>query len=319
MRASPPCRVGLVGCGRWGRHILRDLVNLGCEVIVVDSSQESRRLAVEAGAASVISAVAALPPVAGVVVATPTSTHAAVIEELRDLGVPIFSEKPLTADRASAARLVQAAPGRLFVMDKWRYHPGVEMLRDVARSEELGPALGLRTTRVGWANPHSDVDPIWILAPHDLSIALEVFGSIPAPRAAIAERWKGTPTGLVGVLGSDPWMVLDVSILNPERRREIRLHCRDGVAVLSDAYSDHIRVTRRFDSLPTADRAPELRPISTEPPMLRELRAFLRHIEGGPPPRSSAAEGAMIVNAVSDLRDLAGLDTVKKGPDLWPR
>ena len=319
MRSSPPCRVGLVGCGRWGQHILRDLVSLGCEVIVVDSSQDSRRLALEAGAASVITTIADLSPVAGVVVATPTSTHAAVIEELQDRGVPIFSEKPLTADRASAARLAELAPARLFVMDKWRYHPGVEMLREIARSEELGPALGLRTTRVGWANPHSDVDPIWILAPHDLSIALEVFGNIPTPRAAIAERLNGTPTGLVGVLGSDPWMVLDVSILDPVRRREIRLHCRDGVAVLSDAYSDHIRVTRGFDSRPRAACAPELRPISTEPPMLRELRAFLRHVEGGPPPRSSAAEGAMIVNAVSDLRDLAGVETVKKETDLWPR
>jgi len=305
-------RVGLVGCGRWGRHILRDLVSLGCEVMVVDPSQESRQRAAEGGAATVTDTLADLPPIAGVVVATPTSTHAAVIEELLRHHAPIFSEKPLTADRASAERLAELAPGRLFVMDKWRYHPGVEMLREIARSGELGPVLGLRTTRIGWANPHSDVDPVWILAPHDLSIALEVLGDIPAPRAASAERLNGTPAGLVGLLGIDPWMVLDVSILNPERRREIRLHCRDGVAILSDSYREHVLVTRDFDPHRTAVRAEALRPISTDPPLLRELRAFLGYIAGGPPPRSTAAEGAMIVNALADLRELAGIDPVEK-------
>lgn len=319
MTSSYTCRVGLIGCGRWGRHILRDLVSLGCQVIVVDPSQEGRRRAAEGGAAIVIDTIADLPPIAGAVVATPTSTHAVVIEELLQRGLPIFSEKPLTADRASAARLAEQAPDRLFVMDKWRYHPGVEMLREIARSGELGPVLGLRTTRLGWANHHSDVDPIWILAPHDLSIALEVLGAIPAPRAAVAERLNGTPTGLVGVLGIDPWMVLDVSILNHEPRREIRLHCRDGVAVLSDPYADHVLVTRDFDSSGSAARTQDLRPISTELPLLRELRAFLGYVAGGPPPRSAAADGAMVVTTLAELRELAGIDTVEKGRHRWPR
>lgn len=319
MTSSYTCRVGLIGCGRWGRHILRDLVSLGCQVIVVDPSQEGRRRAAEGGAAIVIDTIADLPPITGAVVATPTSTHAVVIEELLQRGLPIFSEKPLTADRASAARLVEQAPDRLFVMDKWRYHPGVEMLREIARSGELGPVLGLRTTRLGWANHHSDVDPIWILAPHDLSIALEVLGAIPAPRAAVAERLNGTPTGLVGVLGNDPWMVLDVSILNSEPRREIRLHCRDGAAVLSDPYADHVLVTRDFDSSGSAARTQELRPISTELPLLRELRAFLTYVAGGPPPRSAAADGAMVVTTLAELRELAGIETVEKGRHRWPR
>jgi hypothetical protein len=52
----------------------------------------------------------------------------------------------------------------------------------------------------------------------------------------------------------------------------------------------------------------ELRPISQELPLLRELRTFVEHLQGGPPPRSSAAEGALVVSAIADLRRLAGLD-----------
>jgi hypothetical protein len=51
---------------------------------------------------------------------------------------------------------------------------------------------------------------------------------------------------------------------------------------------------------------PERRAISTELPLLRELRAFVEHLDGGPPPRSSAAEGVEIVRRIAELRSMAG-------------
>ncbi len=301
-----PVRVGLVGCGRWGRHILRDLLSLGCIVAVATKSEESRRYASEGGASMIVDGIEELPELDGVVVATPTVTHAAVIEALLERGVPVYTEKPLTCDPESASRLAEAAPERLFVMDKWRYHPGVEMLARIARDKDLGPVLGLRTTRAQWGNPHADVDIAWILAPHDLSIALEVLGRVPSARNAVAETIDGEVTGLVGFLGDEPWMVLEVSSRFPEYRREIRLHCRDGVAILNDGYSEHLSVVRAQGS-GSHPPEPELRHISNELPLLRELRAFVEHLKGGPPPRSSAAEGALIVRTIADLRALAGL------------
>jgi predicted dehydrogenase len=53
--------------------------------------------------------------------------------------------------------------------------------------------------------------------------------------------------------------------------------------------------------------------VSTELPLLRELRAFLDHLDGGPPPLSSAADGAAIVDALATLRELAGLDRTGGG------
>ena len=87
----------------------------------------------------------------------------------------------------------------------------------------------------------------------------------------------------------------------------MQLVCRDGVAVLPDAYSDHLLLTRG-ELQREVTRADERRPISTELPLERELRAFVEHIAGGPPPHSSAADGATEVEAIGRLRELAGLD-----------
>jgi predicted dehydrogenase len=303
--------VGLVGHGAWGRHILRDLVALDASVIVVTRDETRRRAALEAGARDVVWHIEELPAeLRGIVVASPTNTHGEVTEALLPREVPIFVEKPLTNDASAAWRLAQLAPDRIFVMHKWRYHPGVELLGEIARSAELGPVVGLRTTRVGWGNPHPDVDGVWILAPHELSIALEILGAVPEPRSAVAETPAGAMTGLVGLLGDDPWLALEVSVTSPVRRREVRLICRDGVATLADPYADHVLLTTGEPNGATTPHE-ERRPISTEFPLLRELRTFLEHLEGGPPPRSSAEEGAAEVAIVERLRELAVLESVR--------
>jgi predicted dehydrogenase len=280
-------------------HILRDLCVLGCEVHVVARSPASRGRAEEGGAASVVASVEELPEIDGAVVASSTVSHAAVAESLLGRGVPVFVEKPLTADVGEAERLAAIGGDRLFVMDKWRYHPGIEALAEIARSSELGKVVGLRTTRVSWGHRFEDVDTVWIHAPHDLAIALEILGTVPAARSAVGEVQDGSLSGLVAFLGDVPWRAIEISATSAERRREIKLVCEQGVAWLADAYADHVAVA------PTGGE-PEGRALSTEMPLLCELRAFVEHLDGGPPPRSSAAEGAEVVRRIAELRVLAG-------------
>jgi len=296
--------VGLVGCGRWGRHILRDLNFLGCEVPVVARSDASVARAREGAAAAIVEHVQDLPELDAVVVATTTSTHASLVERVLELGIPVFCEKPLTDDPDAAARLAATAPDSLFVMDKWRYHPGVAELASIAGDGRLGAVAGISTTRLGWGIPHDDVDAVWVLAPHDLSIALEVLGSIPSPSAAVGQIIDGNVVSLAAQLkAGDAWHAFRVSSVSPVRERRIELHCADGVAVLAGAWDEHVSVFRAGTDEPEEARieAPG------ELPLLAQLRVFVEHMRGGPGPKSSAAEGAAIVSTLVELRRLAGV------------
>ncbi|MBI2301902.1 MAG: Gfo/Idh/MocA family oxidoreductase [Armatimonadetes bacterium] len=293
--------IGLVGCGNWGRHILRDLRALGCRVSVVARSDASRANAAEHGG-DVVGSLAELPDVAGAVVCTPSVTHAEVVEALLPRGVPILVEKSLTTDVASARRLVAEAGDRVFVMHKWRFHPGIEALGEIAASGTLGAPRGMRLSHLGWGRPHLDVDPVWILLPHCLSILLAVFGRIPAPLAAVADRAAdpGWADGLAALLGPPPWAAVEVSSRFAGHRREFQLVCEEGTASLGEAWTREVDVQR-------VGAEPEKRLVSDELPLYRELREFAEYLRGGPPPRCSAAEGLLVVEGVAALRELAGL------------
>jgi predicted dehydrogenase len=307
MSEATTSRIALIGCGHWGRHILRDLLLLGCEVSVITRTADSAARAVELGAHWAGTDLAYLPEVDGVVVATPTSTHAAVIRDVLDLDLPVFVEKPLTSDVGSARAIAAAAGTRVFVMDKWRYHPGIQLLREIAQSGAIGETLGLRTVRVQWGNPHSDVDCTWILLPHDLCIALEILGSVPAPVSAVAHRVGVHFTGLLGQLRVDDgrWMSVEVASNGRSNERRIEVFGDEGVALLAGGWDDHVTITRTAPGgepdVTTLEAVGEL-------PLLAELRAFVDYLTGGLPPRSSTDVGVSIVEAIAELRRLAGMD-----------
>jgi len=302
--------IGLLGCGIWGEKILRDLRSLSVPVHVIDPHESAQERAMALGAATVCASLEGLPEVSGIVIASPAVTHAEMIEGVLPRAIPILCEKPLTTDVRSARRVVAAAGSRLYVGHIWCYHPGIEALREVARSGELGPVHGVRTTRTNWTSPRTDVDSTWNLAPHDVAIALFLLDRLPEPRFAMVERDAGgRSVGMVGIMGGaaplDPWAVFEVSNRFREKRREVRLHCRDGVAVLPDGESPAIELTRSGEE---GGAELESRAVPSESALLRELRAFLAHLAGGPPPRSDGAEGLLVVETVARLRELAGVE-----------
>ena len=196
----------------------------------------------------IVSTIGELPALDGAIVATTTSTHAGVIEELLDRGIPVYTEKPLTNDPGDRGAPREGGPGHALrhgqVALPRRCRSSSRRSRASAGSERVradhGPA------RLG--RPHDDVDPVWVLAPHDLSIALEVMGAVPRPRAAVAELSADSLVGLSALLdGPGYWHAFEVSSRSPDRSRRVELHCEEGVVLLADAWNEHVTVYRNGD------------------------------------------------------------------------
>jgi predicted dehydrogenase len=127
--------IALIGCGNWGKNILRDLIRLNCNVYVVDIDAQARSRASEMGAREVHSAIDALPLCDGYVVAVPIPDLAKKCVRLLEYKKPVFSEKTLCLSLEDY-KLLQDSGGSdyIFAMHKWHYHPGIEALRLVAQS-----------------------------------------------------------------------------------------------------------------------------------------------------------------------------------------
>jgi predicted dehydrogenase len=300
-------RIGLVGCGRWGRNILRDLVALGArvEVVTLGATQADARAL---GAAAVHDGLAALPPQDGYVVAVPTATHAAVVEALLPRGRPIFCEKPLTPSAAETRRLAGRADGQVFVMHKWRYHPGVVALAGLLGAGTLGRPLALQVRQFGWGHAHGDVDAATILLPHALSIALHLLGALPPLR--LAQRTiPGRPDGgLLALLGrpdeAPPQVLLEYGVVQPDHRRGVLLVGSAATAQLGGSYDEALLLRLGPPGAPAAERR---LPFAARLPLECELETFLAHLAGGPPPLSPLADELAVAERLDDIRRAAEL------------
>jgi len=295
--------IGLVGCGRWGRNILRDLRALGAEVHVAESDDDARSGALRSGAASVVTCHHDLPRCDGIVVAVPISATGGVVLELLARQVPIFVEKPMAHSVETARAIVQSSLAPVFVMDKWRYHPAVEAARDML-DHTIGRVSSIRLERWGWWDSPRDVSSLWWLAPHDLSMLFHWLGTVPAVVWAERITQRGVDDYLIVLGGADgPTVTIDLRVSSATNRRSFTIEGEWAAVHLADADADRLIVREyRVEQVPSERSVP----LDGSLPLETELRWFLAYLRGGPPPLSSAADGLMVVERLAEIERCAG-------------
>jgi len=297
-------KIALIGCGIWGQNILKELLNLHAETVVYESDSGLKQKILDLGAAGFHIGLPYPEHYDGIIIATPSSTHRSIIETLAPSGIPVFLEKPLTTTLADAMALEKISPDNIFLMHIWLYHPGIQLLRDIARSGELGRVLGIRSTRANWTSPRKDTDSAWNLSPHDITIAKAILGYLPEPKSAVAERHNGIIRGIMAILGNDPYVVFEVSNRYERKIREVRVHFEKGIAVLEDEKTGHVKVIRGDASSDLKDLKIDLRTFDKTPPLHLEIREFLHYLDGGPPPQSSFSDGLEVIKIIHKLVEL---------------
>jgi predicted dehydrogenase len=301
-------RIGLIGCGAWGKYILRDLKLLGCEVWVVARSERSRNHASSFGADKIVTNATDLEGLAACVIATPTEIRYEYCAMLLNKfpTIPLFVEKPLTNNLDEAHALL-ALPNsqNIFVMDKWRYHAGVLKMASIVKEGVLGKIIGLQLTRVSWGLIHEDSNTVWHLLPHDIAIAYEILGVFPKPVHAQQDITNGQVRGMKANLLAEKeniWVHIEVSDRSPIRKREIKLIGENGIAILGDSYQNAITI---YDTNQTdKDVATTQKNIDfvANMPLYDELAAFVGYVKKElPPPKSNIQEAIQNVAIIEKL------------------
>ena len=171
--------VAVIGAGYWGPNLIRNFAaHPACRVRWVhDVSEHRARRAIGTHStirvASTLDQVLSDPKVDVVAIATPAATHAGIAMAALAAGKHVVVEKPLACSVAEGAQLITAAErsGRHLMVDHtYCYTPAVLALRELSLSGVLGDIQYVDSVRINLGLVQSDVDVVWDLAPHDLSV-----------------------------------------------------------------------------------------------------------------------------------------------------
>src|SRR5438552_7410080 len=180
-------RFGVIGWGYWGPKVARNLASLPHAVVSMIADTDVTRLASSTANFSSVRTTTQSEDVFrsdvdGVVIATPVRTHYRLAKEALLHGKHVLVEKPLTANVAEAEELVTIARKQqliLMVGHTFEYNPAVNELRKLVQSGELGKIYCIEAERVNLGLFRNDINVIWDLAPHDISILLYLLAQRP--------------------------------------------------------------------------------------------------------------------------------------------
>jgi predicted dehydrogenase len=172
-------RVGVIGYGYWGPNLVRNFADLEDARVAVVADPRAERLAqaerrypgvrVTTDAADLI----ADPAVDAVVIATPVALHYELASAALRAGKHVLVEKPIAATSDEASRLIDEAARRrlvLMVDHTFVYTGAVQKIRELVAGGELGELYYYDSVRINLGLFQQDVDVLWDLAVHDLSI-----------------------------------------------------------------------------------------------------------------------------------------------------
>jgi predicted dehydrogenase len=222
-------------------------------VVVIDPRPE-RRNALAPAASGVIAFAdlrSALPHVDAVVVAAPPATHAQLAMQALTADKHVLVEKPMTTTVSSARRLIEEAAQRkliLMVGHVFEHSPAVWKLREVIESGELGEIYYIASARLNLGMYQMDVNVVWDLAPHDISIINYVLRGVPYSVQAWGSRHAQLPQEDVAYLrlrygDPAPEAQIHVSWLDPCKVRRMTVVGSRKMAVYNDlADEERIRI-----------------------------------------------------------------------------
>ena len=269
-RSRHGLRVGVLGYGYWGSKHARVLSGLAGvrEVVFIEANAKIRNAlsGTLKGDRTFANLEQALPHVDAVVVATPPNSHAELAIQTIQHGKHVLVEKPLATSVVEAtALLAQAERSQavLMVGHTFLYNPAVRELRRRLAGGEFGEIRYVHSARLNLGLYRPDVDVIWDLVPHDISILNFLLQARPTSVSAWGESlafgWVND-LAQVRLEYTDPRVIAfaHVSWLDPRKTRKVTVVGSEKMAVYDDLAEERLRIydcgLGGIDEPPSPDR-----------------------------------------------------------------
>lgn len=301
-------RVALLGAGRWGPNLLRTLAAQPASRVTWVVEPRADRLAAAASScpgartASDADAVFSAADVDAVVLATPTSTHAALARRALEAGKHVLVEKPVATSLAEADALTSLAAraGRvLMVGHVYLFHPAVDAVQRALAAGSVGTVKALRFERTNLGPIRTDVDAAWDLAAHDLSIADAWLGALPstvsATGAYVLSTERADAVAATLRYAGGPTVHLHVGWLEPTKTRRATV-VGDRAMLRFEEAGGAASVTRTEH-----DGATSALPLEPGEPLAREVAHFFDCVRTGATPLSDGARAARVVRVLEAM------------------
>ena len=324
--------IGLLGCGSWGRNYIRNFDHLSEAEVVACCDLDEARLAHARSAfpgvraTSDFDSVLEDPAIGAVVIATPPPTHFSLALKAASLGKHTLVEKPLTLAVSDSRELIAAAERAGIVLMAGHimvHNSGIQRLRELIEDGEVGKVRYVYLSRTNLGMVRSDVNVMWDLAPHDVSILNHVLGRLPRTVRAVGKAFvqPGVEDVVILILEYDDgvFATIHLSWLDPHKSRRVTVIGDKKMIAFDDlAAVDKIRIYDiGVDYDPASEREYEdfaayqlsyrygdivIPRVPVGEPLAAQCAAFVRAITQGDKPVSDGRAGLEVV-AVCEAAD----------------
>lgn len=258
--------VGIIGCGHWGPNHIRIFTQLSnsqafmCADISEDRLKQMKNIAPQIKTTTNYKDILASPDIHAVCIATPTDTHFALTKETLEHNKHVLCEKPLALHPEECRILRDLARQKnkiLMVGHIFVFNPGIVWLKEYLQSGDLGKIFYAYSTRTNLGPFRYDVNALWDLAPHDISIFNYLFNACAHSASARGHKCINHLEDLsfATLEYPDHMMVnIHVSWLDPKKVRQITIVGEKKMVVWDDLdnlgpiklYDKHVEKTSTF-------------------------------------------------------------------------
>lgn len=306
-------KISVIGCGYWGKNLVRNFSQLGALYSVCDASQELATKASQDYGVPVHTLDQVLQSdVDGVVIAAPAAQHYTLTKQALKAGKHVFVEKPLSLNVNEAQELCslsKAVDRKLMVGHLLQYHPAFLELKRLMSKGQLGRLQYVYSNRLNLGKFRNEENILWSFAPHDISMILALAGDIPESVYATGACHLNprihdvTTTHLTFKSGIEAHIF--VSWLHPFKEQKLVVVGDHGMAVFDDGcdWGEKLKLyphkVNWVDGLPQPEKADMVNvPLDVSEPLKLECQHFIESISQKTEPRTNGAEGLRVLQVL---------------------